>query len=61
LSSGGEKRVNGLHRDGPVAYRETADGTMDFDYSAARVAVREDIRNAHRDLWEHLRAPGTWI
>src|SRR5262245_2694453 len=31
-----------------------------FDYADAGVAVREDIRRAHRDLWEHLRAPGTW-
>ena len=29
-----------------------------FDYGAA--AVRDDIRDAHRRLWEHLRAPGTW-
>jgi alkylhydroperoxidase family enzyme len=33
---------------------------VDFDYSAGGVAVREDIRAAHRDFWEHLRAPGTW-
>jgi hypothetical protein len=32
-----------------------------IDYSAAGVAVREDIRAAHRDLWEHLRSPGTWF
>jgi hypothetical protein len=31
-----------------------------LDYSAADVAVREDIRAAQRDLWEHLRRPGTW-
>ncbi len=28
------------------------------DYGA--IAVREDIRDAHRRLWEHIRAPGTW-
>jgi hypothetical protein len=28
------------------------------DYGAT--PVREDIRDAHRRLWEHLRAPGTW-
>lgn len=33
---------------------------IDIDYSAAGVPVREDIRAAHRALWEHLRAPGTW-
>lgn len=30
----------------------------DFDYGA--FPVRDDIRAAHRDLWEHLRRPGTW-
>ena len=29
-----------------------------FDYGTFR--VREDIWAAHRDLWEHIRAPGTW-
>jgi hypothetical protein len=29
-----------------------------FDYGAT--PVREDIRDAHLRLWEHLRAPGTW-
>lgn len=32
----------------------------ELDYSAAGVAVREDIRSAHRELWSRLRAPGTW-
>src|SRR4029077_7609568 len=43
-----------------LVYRSAADGMIDFDYSAAGVPVREDIRAAHRDLWEHLPAPGTW-
>jgi hypothetical protein len=30
----------------------------DFDYGLFR--IRQDIRAAHRSLWEHLRAPGTW-
>ena len=30
----------------------------DFDYGG--IPVREDIRAAHRSLWEHLRSPGTW-
>ncbi len=30
----------------------------DFDYGAMH--VREEIQAAHRRLWEHLRAPGTW-
>ncbi len=30
----------------------------DFDYGACH--VRTDIQAAHRSLWEHLRAPGTW-
>ena len=29
-----------------------------FDSGATE--VRDDIRDAHRWLWEHLRAPGTW-
>jgi hypothetical protein len=32
----------------------------DLDYSAAGVPVRDDIRVAQRDLWKHLRRPGTW-
>lgn len=32
----------------------------DFDYSPAGVPIREDLREAHRSLWQHLRAPGTW-
>ena len=33
---------------------------IDFDYSAAGVPIRADLRDAHRFLWEHLRSPGTW-
>ena len=29
-----------------------------FNYGTFR--VREDIQAAHRDLWEHIRAPGNW-
>jgi hypothetical protein len=43
-----------------LVYRPAADGMTDLDYSAAGVTVREDIRAAHRALWEHLHAPGTW-
>jgi alkylhydroperoxidase family enzyme len=32
----------------------------DFDYSEADVPVRDDLRDAHRFLWEHLGSPGTW-
>src|SRR5437773_1167564 len=32
--------------------------TLDFDYGP--VPVRDDIRAAHRSLWTHLSAPGTW-
>jgi hypothetical protein len=31
-----------------------------LDYSAAGVPVREDLREAHRLHWQHLRSPGTW-
>jgi alkylhydroperoxidase family enzyme len=31
-----------------------------LDYSSAGVTVRDGLRSAHRDLWEHLRAAGTW-
>jgi hypothetical protein len=30
----------------------------DFDYGA--FPVRDDIRAAHRALWEHIRSPGSW-
>lgn len=33
---------------------------IDFDYSAAGLPVRADLREGHRHIWEHLRAPGTW-
>lgn len=32
----------------------------EIDYSAAGVGVREDLREAHRALWKHLRSPGAW-
>ena len=32
----------------------------DFDYAATGVPVREDLQQAHRDIWEHVRRPGTW-
>lgn len=31
-----------------------------IDYSAAGVPIRDDLRDAHRALWEHVRAPGSW-
>jgi alkylhydroperoxidase family enzyme len=33
---------------------------VELDYSAAGVAVPEDLKQAHRFLWEHVRSPGTW-
>jgi alkylhydroperoxidase family enzyme len=30
------------------------------DYSAAGIPVRDDLTEAHAELLEHLRAPGTW-
>lgn len=32
----------------------------DFDYTAAGVPIRDDLLEAHRYLWEHIRSPGTW-
>lgn len=32
----------------------------DLDYSAAGAPIRDDLRAAHRFMWEHLRAPGNW-
>jgi hypothetical protein len=32
----------------------------DLDYTAAGVPVREDLRAAHRLIWEYVRAPGNW-
>lgn len=39
---------------------ESREVVIELDYSAAGAVVRDDIRAAQRDLWEHLRAPGTW-
>jgi hypothetical protein len=30
------------------------------DYAAAGVAVRTDLKQAHREILEHVRSPGTW-
>ena len=32
----------------------------ELDYAATGVAIRDDLRAAHRRLLEHIRAPGTW-
>lgn len=32
----------------------------ELDYSASPVPVRDDLKEAHRFLWEHLRSPGPW-
>lgn len=32
----------------------------ELDYSAAPVAVRDDLRETHAFLWEHVRSPGCW-
>jgi alkylhydroperoxidase family enzyme len=31
-----------------------------IDYSAAGVAVRDDLTDAHQALWAHIAAPGNW-
>ncbi len=31
-----------------------------IDYSAAGVPIRDDLKKAHAELWEHLRKPGSW-
>ena len=36
----------------------TGGHTDELDYGG--VAVRDDLRRAHRDLLDHVRAPGTW-
>ncbi|MBI3782885.1 MAG: hypothetical protein HY270_05740 [Deltaproteobacteria bacterium] len=33
---------------------------IDLDYSAAGVAVRADLQDAHRRILDHIRSPGTW-
>jgi hypothetical protein len=33
---------------------------MELDYSAAGAPVRDELRAAHRLIWEHVRAPGNW-
>jgi hypothetical protein len=32
----------------------------DLDYSAVGMPVRDELRTAHRLIWEHVRAPGNW-
>jgi alkylhydroperoxidase family enzyme len=32
----------------------------ELDYSTSAVPVRDDLKEAHRFLWEHLRSPGSW-
>ena len=33
---------------------------MSFDYAAAGVPVREDLKETHRFVWDHVARPGTW-
>ena len=33
---------------------------MNFDYSASAYAIREDIPDAHRDVWRKIGEPGSW-
>ena len=33
---------------------------MTFDYTPAGFPVRDDLREAHRFVWEHVASPGTW-
>jgi alkylhydroperoxidase family enzyme len=32
----------------------------ELDYSASPVPVRDDLKEAHQFIWEHLRSPGSW-
>jgi len=32
----------------------------EHDYSAAGVPIRDDLRAAHRLIWEYIRKPGNW-
>lgn len=32
----------------------------DFAFTGARVSVRQDIQDAHRETWEELARPGSW-
>jgi len=36
-------------------------GAAGLDYSAAGVPVRQDLRDAHQALLDHLRRPGAWL
>jgi alkylhydroperoxidase family enzyme len=33
---------------------------VEIDYSGAPVAVRDDLKETHAFLWEHVRSPGCW-
>ena len=32
----------------------------EFDYSAAGAQVRDDLKETHSWVWDHVRSPGTW-
>lgn len=32
-----------------------------FDYSASSDPIRDDLADAHRRVWDHMAAPGTWL
>jgi hypothetical protein len=34
--------------------------TPGLDYGTAGLPIREDLREAHRYLWQHFASPGTW-
>src|SRR5438876_9380092 len=34
--------------------------TSAVDYEGAQVLIREDLREAHRFILDHIRSPGTW-
>jgi len=40
--------------------RMSREAALTLDYSTAGVAVREDLRDAHRYLLEHIATPGAW-
>ena len=34
--------------------------SVELDYSAAGVPVRNDLKETHLRVWDHVRSPGTW-
>src|SRR5262249_6937941 len=53
-------RSSSFHPGGDGTILDLHMAGSELDYSAAGVAVRDDLRAAHRLIWEYIRKPGNW-